>query len=205
MGGLASVLFAAGAPGRVQRLVLTSPTLPGPMGPLERLGWQTIGRLGKLLVPTLGGLLLRLPAVRRAKLTATRDARAAARISGGDLSRMSAEMAALLDEERRGVFAQPWRLDAVATAWNSAVTAMYMRRRPVEEAIDRVAAPTLLVWGDQDPLIGGTVIDSLIARRPDWDLRVVHGAGHVLPMEVPDDYVEAVTSWYTAPTSNSSS
>ena len=45
MGGLVSVLFAAGAPGRVQRLVLVSPTLPGPMSPLGRLGWQTIGRL----------------------------------------------------------------------------------------------------------------------------------------------------------------
>jgi pimeloyl-ACP methyl ester carboxylesterase len=156
------------------------------------------------VVPTVGGLLLRLPAVRRAKLTATRDAQAAARFSGGDLSRMSAEMAALLDEERREVFAQPWRLDCVATAWTSAVMAMYVRRRSVEEAIDRVAAPTLLLWGAQDPLIGRTVIDGLIARRPDWDRRVIHGAGHVLPIEVPDHYVEVVTSWYTAPTPNRS-
>jgi pimeloyl-ACP methyl ester carboxylesterase len=204
MGGLVSVLFAAGAPGRVQRLVLISPTLPGPISPWGRLSWQTIGRLALLLVPTVGGLLLRLPAVRRAKLTATRDAQAAARFSGGDLSRMSAEMAALLDEERREVFAQPWRLDCVATAWTSAVMAMYVRRRSVEEAIDRVAAPTLLLWGDQDPLIGRTVIDGLIARRPDWDRRVIHRAGHVLPIEVPDHYVEVVTSWYTAPTPNRS-
>jgi pimeloyl-ACP methyl ester carboxylesterase len=166
MGGLVAVLFAAREPGRVQRLVLVSPTLPGPMSPLGRLGWQTVGRLGPLLVPTVGGLLLRLPAVRRAKLTATRDAQAAARFSGGDLSRMSAELAALLDEERRGVFAQPWRLGCVATAWTSAVTAMYVRRRLIQEAIDRVAAPTLLLWGDQDPLISRTVIDGLIDRRP---------------------------------------
>jgi pimeloyl-ACP methyl ester carboxylesterase len=204
MGGLVAVLFAAGEPGRVQRLVLVNPTLPGPMSPLGRLGWQTIGRLGLLVVPTLGGLLLRLPVVRRAKLGATRDARAAARFSGGDLSRMSSEMAALLDKERRGVFAQPWRLDSVAAAWASAVTAMYVRRRPVEEAIDRVAAPTLLVWGDQDPMIGTTVVDGLITRRTDWNLRVIHGAGHVLPMEVPDRYLAVVTSWYTAPTPNRS-
>jgi hypothetical protein len=56
--------------------------------------------------------------------------------------------------------------------------------------------------GDQDPLIDRTVIDGLITRRTDWNLRVVHGAGHVLPMEVPDRYVEVVTSWYTAPTPN---
>jgi pimeloyl-ACP methyl ester carboxylesterase len=202
MGGLASVLFAAHQPGRVQRLVLVNPTLPGPMSPLGRLGWQTIGRLGLLVVPTLGGLLLRLPAVRRAKLGATRDARAAARFSGGDLSRMSSELAALLDKERRGVFAQPWRLDGAAVAWASAVTAMYVRRRPIQEAIDRVAAPTLLVWGDQDPLIDRTVVDGLITRRSDWDLGVIHAAGHVLPIEVPDRYVAVVTSWYTAPTPN---
>jgi len=70
------------------------------------------------------------------------------------------------------------------------------------EAIDRVAAPTLLLWGDQDPLIDRTVIDSLITRRTDWNLRVIHAAGHVLPMEVPDRYVAVVTSWYTAPTPN---
>jgi pimeloyl-ACP methyl ester carboxylesterase len=202
MGGLVAVLFAAHQPARVQRLVLVNPTLPGPMSPLGRLGWQTIGRLGLLVVPTLGGLLLRLPAVRRAKLGATRDARAAARFAGGDLSRMSAELAAVLDQERRGVFAQPWRLDCVAAAWTSAVTAMYVRRRPIQEAIDQVAAPTLLLWGDQDPLIDRTVIDSLTTRRTDWNLRVVHGAGHVLPMEVPDRYVAVVTSWYTAPAAN---
>jgi pimeloyl-ACP methyl ester carboxylesterase len=202
MGGLVAVLFAAHQPGRVQRLVLVDPTLPGPMSPLGRLGWQTVGRLGLWVVPTLGGLLLRLPAVRRAKLAATSDARAAARLAGGDLSRMSAEIAAVLDQERRGVFAQPWRLDCVAAAWTSAVTAMYVRRRPVEEAIDRVAAPTLLLWGDQDPLIDRTVIDGLITRRTDWNLRVIHGAGHVLPMEVPDRYVEVVTSSFTAPTPN---
>jgi pimeloyl-ACP methyl ester carboxylesterase len=202
MGGLVSVLLAAHQPGRVQRLVLVNPTLPGPMSPLGRLGWQTLGRGGLWVVPTLGGLLLRLPAVRRAKLAATRDARAAARLAGGDLSRLSAELAAVLDQERRGVFAQPWRLDGAAAAWTSAVTAMYVRRRPIQEAIDRVAAPTLLLWGDQDPLIDRTVIDGLISRRSDWHLRVVHGAGHVLPMEVPDRYVAVVTSWYTASTPN---
>jgi pimeloyl-ACP methyl ester carboxylesterase len=202
MGGLVAVLFAAHQPGCVQRLVLVNPTLPGPMSALGRLGWQTVGRGALRVVPALGGLLLRLPAVRRAKLGATRDAQAAARFAGGDLSRMSAEIAAVLDQERRGVFTQLWRLDGVAAAWTSAVTAMYVRRRPVEEAIDQVAAPTLLLWGDQDPLIDRTVIDGLITRRTDWNLRVVHGAGHVLPMEVPDRYVEVVTSWYTAPTPN---
>jgi pimeloyl-ACP methyl ester carboxylesterase len=130
MGGLVAVLFAAHQPDRVQRLVLVNPTLPGPMSALGRLGWQTVGRGGLLVVPTLGGLLLRLPAVRRAKLGATRDARAAARFAGGDLSRMSPELAAVLDQERRGAFAQPWRLDCAAAAWTSTVTAMYVRRRP---------------------------------------------------------------------------
>lgn len=38
MGGLVSVVFAAGEPSRVQRLVLVSPALPGPMSPLARCG-----------------------------------------------------------------------------------------------------------------------------------------------------------------------
>jgi pimeloyl-ACP methyl ester carboxylesterase len=166
MGGLVSVLFAAREPRRVQRLVLVNPTLPGAMRPLGRLGWQTFGRLGLLLVPTLGGLLLRLPAVRRAKLGATRDAQAAARFSGGDLSRMSAEMAALLDQERRGVFSQPWRLDSVAAAWTSAVTAMYVRRRPIEEAIDRGGGDQLVHGANPKPVMMSSPALAA-ATRPD--------------------------------------
>ena len=42
-----------------------------------------------------------------------------------------------------------------------------------------IAAPTLLVWGENDPLIPPAVGDLLREEIPDSRLLVLHGAGHV--------------------------
>jgi pimeloyl-ACP methyl ester carboxylesterase len=98
-------------------------------------------------------------------------------------------------EHLDGLRSQPrrWR-DGIA-AFASAVSAMYVDRRPVQDAIDRLTTPTLLLWGDQDPLIGRAVIDDLIARRPDWDLRVFEKVGHLPPLEIPQVYANTVGEW----------
>ena len=67
------------------------------------------------------------------------------------------------------------------------------------EAIDTVAVPVLLVWGDQDQLVQREVIDHALERRPDWHLHVLESAGHAAPLEVPDAYARAVLSWLTQP------
>jgi pimeloyl-ACP methyl ester carboxylesterase len=68
-------------------------------------------------------------------------------------------------------------------------------------AIDQVAVPVLLVWGDQDPLVVRPIIDHELQRRPDWQLRVLESAGHVAPLELPDAYVDAVRGWLEQPVS----
>src|SRR5262249_41559686 len=115
---------------------------------------------------------------------------------GGDPSRLSHDITALWAEELDEIRAQPDRLPDAVTAFVSAVSAMYVKRRPVQEAIDRVSVPTLLLWGDQDALIGRPVIDNLIARRPDWDLRTFESAGHLLPLEVANAYADVVGEWW---------
>ena len=59
-----------------------------------------------------------------------------------------------------------------------------------------MAVPTLLLWGDQDPLIGRPVIDDLAARRPDWSLHVLESVGHLLPVEAADAYADVVGAWW---------
>jgi pimeloyl-ACP methyl ester carboxylesterase len=116
---------------------------------------------------------------------------------GGDPSRLSHDITALWAEELDGIRARPDRLpDAVTALFGSAVSALYIRRRPVQEAIDRVAVPTLLLWGDQDPLIGRPVIDDLTARRPDWSLHVFESVGHLLPVEVASAYADVTAEWW---------
>ena len=195
-GSLAALLFADLEPGRVERLVLVDPTLPGPLTAGERLGWQTLGRLALLvgpavvrtLVPLLGPRLLDLKLGRT-----TPEALVASRfdVTGGDLARLSPEMTALLADQLAGIRSQPSRLAVAVTAFADTVSAMYVDRRPALEAIDRVAAPTLLLWGDQDQVVDRSVIDHLTTRRPDWNLHVFEGIGHLPPMSAPTAYIEA--------------
>jgi pimeloyl-ACP methyl ester carboxylesterase len=193
MGALVAVLFAGLQPQRVERLVLVGAGLPGPLDALAVLGWQTVGRLALAAGAPVARRLLRL-LVRRAAAKGTKPA-SRPELIGGDLSRMSPEIAALLEEERTWVMSQPWRLDGYVTQWVATTTAMYIRRRWVADAIDRITAPTLLLWGDDDPLVQRATIDHLAARRPDWDLHVFESVGHAPPLEVPDAYVDIVSHW----------
>jgi pimeloyl-ACP methyl ester carboxylesterase len=202
MGGLVALLFADLAPERVGGLVLVAPALPGPLSAAQALGWQTLGRLTVSAGPPVLRGLLRLTGRGLLELKtrrhATPEALSASDLAylGGDPSRLSHDITALWAEELDGIRARPDRLPDAVTAFGSAVSAMYVKRRPVREAIDRVPVPTLLLWGDQDPLIGRPVIDNLTARRPDWSLHVFDSAGHLLPLEVANAYADVIGGWW---------
>ncbi|GAA3467113.1 hypothetical protein GCM10018965_016650 [Nonomuraea roseola] len=115
-------------------------------------------------------------------------------LARGDLTRVSSELVALQTEERQEMRDQPGRTADAIVAFGSLVSAMYVDRRPALDAIDRVRAPTRLLWGDQDPLIGRSTVALLLERRPDWGLRVYEGAGHLMPMELPVAFAEAVAA-----------
>jgi pimeloyl-ACP methyl ester carboxylesterase len=195
-GGLVALLFADLQPARVERLVLVDPTLPGPMSMAERTAWQTLGRAALLVGPALAGGLVGVfgSALVDVKMRYTNQ-RGLFDVAGGDVSRCSPELTTLVTEQLDELRSQPHRLRDGVIAFASAVSAMYVDRRPALEAIDRLAVPTLLLWGDQDPLIEGTVIDYLTARRSDWDLHIFEAVGHLPPWEVPDAYTQAVGRW----------
>ena len=201
MGGLVALLFADLAPERAGGLVLVAPALPGPLSAAQALGWQTLGRLTVSAgSPVLRGFL-RLTGRRLLELKTRRYATPGALSAydlaymGVDPSRLSHDITALWAEELDEIRARPDRLPDAVTAFASAVSAMYVKRRPVREAIDRAAVRTLLLWGDQDPLIGRPVIDDLTARRPDWSLHVFESAGHLLPLEVASAYADVIGGW----------
>jgi pimeloyl-ACP methyl ester carboxylesterase len=202
MGGLEALLFAGLAPERAGGLVLVAPALPGPLSAAQALGWQTLGRLTVAAGPPVLRELLRLTGRRLLELQtrryATPEAMSAYVLAylGVGPSRLSRDITALWVEELDVMRAQADRLPDAVTAFASAVSALYVKRRPVWDAIDRVAVPTLLLWGDQDPLIGRPVIDNLIARRPDWDLRTFESAGHLLPLEAANAYADVVGEWW---------
>jgi pimeloyl-ACP methyl ester carboxylesterase len=197
-GGLVALLFANLHPVHVQRLVLTNPTLPGPLTPTQHAGWQTVGRLALFMGPPIARVLLPAlgPTLVSVKLQAL-SAQPLQRldIAGGDLSRCSPELIALVAEQLEELRARPRDLNAGVIAFASALSSMYVNRRVAREAIERVTVPTGLLWGDQDPLVERALMEDLIARRPNWKLLVFEGAGHLLPWEVPNTYVETVARW----------
>ena len=173
--------------------MLVSPGLPGPLGALAVVGWQTVGRLVLFAGAPVARRLLRLAVRRMAARGTVLTSRP--ELIGGDLSRMSPEITALLTEERIWLMSQPWRIDGYVTQWVAMTSALHVRRRRIADVVDRVTAPALLLWGDDDPLIQRTTIDDLVARRPDWTLHVFPSVGHVPPLEVPGAYLDAVTRW----------
>jgi non-heme chloroperoxidase len=61
--------------------------------------------------------------------------------------------------------------------------------------IPRIAAPTLLVWGDADPLVGRDMQEALAARVPTAEPVVYRGLGHTPRWEDPARFARALAAF----------
>jgi pimeloyl-ACP methyl ester carboxylesterase len=61
--------------------------------------------------------------------------------------------------------------------------------------VKKVEAPALVVNGELDRLIPVSAVRDLVRRRPDWNLEVIEGVGHVPMMETPDLFLKVVNQW----------
>ena len=201
MGGLVAALAAGMMPDQTRGLVLVAPTLPWRRtSPAEAFGWQTLGRLAIAAGPPTTRIMLRLAGRRilDAKRTAIKEAGAVSggrsNLIGGDPSRVSRAQVDLWLDDLDAARAHPELLAGTATAFASVIEAMFITQRPVSAALDSVGAPVLLLWGTDDPLVDPS---SLLqhARRPGWTPGPIDDVGHLLPVEVPDLYAQAVGQW----------
>lgn len=192
MGGLLAVQLAATAPELVHRLVLVDPALPARPQDSTKMSKETFQTFAPFVVPRMG----------RRVISRMYTDNTAEKLFEQNQAFIHANPALLSEELKRvgrenTAYGQrtPWRLDGFVYAAESLVAAM-IGRRGLLRAVDAVQAPTLVVWGDRDQLVGKPVIDALIARRPDFDLHVLAGVGHAPMAEVPTDFLEVVTAWY---------
>lgn len=58
-----------------------------------------------------------------------------------------------------------------------------------------VRAPTLVIHGSLDRLIPVSAAVELHRRRPDWELTILEGVGHVPMMETPTLFMDALEAW----------
>lgn len=168
MGGMVAQVLAAGRPDRIRRLVLMA-THPG----------------ARAAVPSRPGA--------RAALVPPEDG-AREEVVRGQLEAFAAPGFRQRDPE---AFERMLRVRlanlAPAFAWQRQLEAVLESERV--ELVRRIAAPTLIVHGRDDPLIpfeNGEMLRDLI---PDARLVPVDGCGHMMNWERPDEVVEAIRAF----------
>jgi 2-hydroxy-6-oxonona-2,4-dienedioate hydrolase len=62
----------------------------------------------------------------------------------------------------------------------------------IEDKLPRIAAPTLVVRGDKDPLVPQEWAEEVVRRLPRGELRVLPGLGHTINYTAPKEFVSAL-------------
>lgn len=186
LGGLVAVLAERADPGAVAALVLASPALPPDLLRPLPVDLAPLAALVPLGVPGLGNLL------------ATRNAEASTPFRGEAL--LDATLPAWRDLPRALLHAmavegtqlnRPWRRAGLIRSTRAVVATVVLDPRAVR-AVKRVAAPTVVLWGEDEGLLPPTVLRGVRRRRPDWPVVLVAGAAHVPMLERPQAYVAVV-------------
>jgi pimeloyl-ACP methyl ester carboxylesterase len=176
LGGAVSTRVAALRPDLVRTLTLVSPALPEL-------------RIQRSAVPTA---LIGVPGVAALFTRLTRDWTAEQRVRGsmalcyGDPSRVSPEAFRYAVEELERRMELPYFWDAMARSARGIVDAYTLGgQHGLWRQATRVLAPTLLVYGGRDRLVGYRMAQKAARAFPDARLLTLPEAGHVAMMEYP--------------------
>jgi pimeloyl-ACP methyl ester carboxylesterase len=176
MGGAAVAIVAAERPGRVSHLVLID-AAGFNLGPSER------PRMVSLAMSRAGSLLARLPGKRLVVEASLRQVFHDA--SHVTPERLSEYLAAA---ERPGTFPAIRSL-GVSTGDRQAVVA---------QALPRIQAPTLVLWGDDDRWIPIADADRFAAAIPGSRKVVIPASGHVPQEEQPREIARLLLAFFSA-------
>jgi pimeloyl-ACP methyl ester carboxylesterase len=189
MGGHIGILEAAGHPESIRSLVLVDPAIPG--AHVRRPEPLVLGAMAALSVPGLAQTLID----RRSRTLGPEGlVQETLGLVCADPLRVDpavVEAHVQLTRERM----QLGRQNARAFVQASRSIGLRMANPRFWARVAAVRAPTLVVHGSLDRLIPLAAARQLIRRRPDWDLEVLEGVGHVPMMETPDLFLDALTSW----------
>lgn len=194
MGGLISLRQAAYRPDTVRDLVLMGPALPiSPTrlrDPLVAAGVAVTG------VPRLGARLL---AKRRETVSPRQQVREMLELCTVDPSRVPDDVVEAM------VAMAAARADyvgvelAVEQSARSLVTSL-LNRKAVDEVLDHVQAPVLILHGERDRLVPVEASRRAVERRDGWTLVTNPDLGHVVQLEAPEWTVEQIRYWQASRT-----
>ena len=67
--------------------------------------------------------------------------------------------------------------------------------RGLSRRLYRISAPTLVLWGEDDGLVPVRYADDFVAGIPQAEKHVLSGAGHMLPLERPEETLAAISEF----------
>jgi pimeloyl-ACP methyl ester carboxylesterase len=188
-GGHLAILEAAEAPENVAGLVLVDPAVPIPV----RGARETAGSLlmAPLLIRGFGEALMMASARRT---TSEQVVYRTLRAVSTDYSRIPEEVIQAHLEAHRPRHGDQEANVAVLQTMRSLI-ASNLRRMSFYAKVRQVRAPTLVVHGEKDRVVPLIASRRLVEIRPDWELHVFPGLGHVPMMEDPPGFLEVVRRW----------
>ena len=189
MGGHIGILEAAAHPHAVESLVLVDPAVPGVH--VTRPQPLMLATMAALSIPGLAQNIIgrRVRELGPEKLVGQTLALVSADPSRVDRRVVEAHIRLTRERGHLG----PQNVRALVQA--SRAIGIGMASPRFWSRVAAVKAPTLVIHGSADRVIPVSAARELIRRRPDWQLRVLDGVGHVPMMETPDLFLEALTSW----------
>ncbi|MFF8994593.1 alpha/beta fold hydrolase [Streptomyces sp. NPDC014983] len=177
LGGAVATRVAAVRPDLVRTLTLVSPALPELR--IQRSAVPT----GLLGVPGIAALFTRLTK----EWTAEQRVRGVMGLCYGDPDRVSSEAFRYAVDELERRLRLPYFWDAMARSARGIVNAYTLGgQHGLWRQAERVLAPTLLVYGGRDQLVGYRMARKAARSFRDSRLLSLPDAGHVAMMEYPD-------------------
>lgn len=187
MGGALGIGLAARHPDLVDALVLVDPALPHRGTP----PWRLMARFVPLMLPSMGR---RVIGYRARILGPAGLVDSTLEWSISRLDRLDPALREALIERATARRAFPEAAPAYADAARSLF--LYVQgRMPADLA--RLDVPTLIVHGELDRLVPVAAARVVAEHRPDFSLRVIDDCGHAPQIELPDEFLAAVTPWLT--------
>ncbi|MGX1367603.1 pimeloyl-ACP methyl ester carboxylesterase [Streptomyces canus] len=182
LGGAVSTRVAAVRPDLVRTLTLVSPALP------EIRVQRTAVPTGLLALPGVAGLFTRF----NKDWTPEQRVQGVTALCYGDPARVSPEGFRHAVEEMERRLQLPYFWDAMTRSARGLVNAYTLGgQHALWRQAERVLAPTLLVYGGRDQLVGFRMAQKAARTFRDSRLLTLPEAGHVAMMEYPDTVAKA--------------
>jgi pimeloyl-ACP methyl ester carboxylesterase len=182
LGGAVSTRVAAVRPDLVRTLTLVSPALP------ELRVQRTAVPTGLLGMPGVAALFSRFTRA----WTAEQRVRGVMALCYGDPGRVSPEAFRHAVEEMERRLGLPYFWDAMTRSARGLVNAYTLGgQHGLWRQAERVLAPTLLIYGGRDQLVGFRIAQKAARSFRDCRLLTLPNAGHVAMMEYPETVATA--------------